>query len=218
MRYLKAVAEYKLYDEYMLSFLQDSVHDKEHIYRVLNMALEIAEDEENVDMDILVVSCLLHDIGRPEDRADPTKCHAAIGGEKAFHFLCNNGWSEDRAERVYECILQHRFRENNPPSSIESQILFDADKLDVTGAIGIARTLMYKGLLSEPLYTFKEDGTISYGDSDKKPSFLHEYKYKLENLYSKFYTDRGTQLAKERQKNATSFYDNLISELRGIYK
>lgn len=46
-----------------------------------------------------------------------------------------------------QCIKTHRYRTNNPPESLEAKILFDADKLDAAGAIGIARTLLYKGII-----------------------------------------------------------------------
>ena len=59
--------------------------------------------------------------------------------------------------------------------------MFDADKLDVTGAMGIARTLLYKGKVSEPLYSLLPDGTVSTGEDDTEPSFFQEYKYKLES-------------------------------------
>ena len=55
----------------MLASTSDSAHDREHIYRVLYNALAIARTEENVDYDILIAACLLHDVGRPEQFADP---------------------------------------------------------------------------------------------------------------------------------------------------
>lgn len=55
---------YLLWEAYMLSCMEDSAHDKEHIYRVLYMALDIARTEQNVNRDVLVCACLLHDIGR----------------------------------------------------------------------------------------------------------------------------------------------------------
>ncbi len=48
----------------MLSCMNDSAHDKEHIYRGLYTALDIAAYEQDVDYEILITACLLHDIGR----------------------------------------------------------------------------------------------------------------------------------------------------------
>ena len=209
---------YSLLENYMLSCMEDSAHDKEHVYRVLYYALEIASEEQNVDNDVLIAACLLHDIGRKEQFANSSLCHADIGGRKAYAFLIEHGFHTDFAEKVKHCIQTHRFRKDNTPQSTEAKILFDADKLDTTGAMGIARTLLYKGMVSEPLYSLLPDGLISTGENDPSPSFFHEYKYKLEKLYDNFYTARGTMLAKERQQIAADFYNCLYQEANLAYR
>lgn len=208
---------YNLLENYMLSCMEDSAHDKEHIYRVLYSALEIAKGHENVNYDILITACLLHDIGRKEQFADPRVCHAMAGSEKAFRFLTANGFSAEFAEQVRHCILTHRFRKATPPQTLEAKILFDADKLDVTGAIGIARTLMYKADMAEPLYHVLPSGEIADGTEDLGPSFFREYKFKLEKLYDKFYTTQGAELAQKRQAIAAAFYENLYREVNEGY-
>ncbi len=209
---------YTLLENFMLSCMDDSAHDKEHIYRVLYNALEIAGSEEHVDYDILITSCLLHDIGRKEQFEHPGQCHAVLGSRKAYDFLMEHGFGTAFAGQVGECILTHRFRKEAPPQSLEAKILFDADKLDVVGAIGIARTLIYKGIVSEPLYSLLPDGTVSTGEDDPKPSFFKEYKYKLENMYSHFFTGRATELAKKRRQIAVDFYNCLYQEASSSYK
>lgn len=210
--------DYELVENYMLSCMEDSAHDKEHFYRVLYHALDIAKTEEGVDFDILISACLLHDIGRKEQFTDPAVCHAAAGAEKAYAFLTAHGFAERFAGAVRDCIRTHRFRKCAPPQSIEAKILFDADKVDVTGAVGIARTLVYKGEVAEPLYTLREDGRVSDGTGDGQPSFLQEYKYKLEGIYSHFYTARGAEMAEERKEAAAAFYRALYREADMAYK
>lgn len=209
---------YLLLENYMLSCMNDSAHDKEHVYRVLYTALDIAQTLQDVDYDILICSCLLHDIGRKEQFENPAVCHAEAGADKARHFLIQNNFPNEFAEHVSQCILAHRYRNDNPPQSIEAQILFDADKVDVCGTLGIARTLFYKGQVSEPLYSLLPDGQVSDGTDDTKPSFLQEYKYKLENIYSHFFTARGAAIAKERQASAVSFYRSMLQEIKPIYQ
>ena len=204
---------FALMEKYMLSSMEDSAHDAQHIYRVLYNALQIAQNEEKVDYDILITACLLHDIGRKEQFADPTLCHAAVGAEKAQNFLIEQGYGMDFAEAVAHCIRTHRFRKAMQPQTIEAKILFDADKLDVTGAIGIARTLMYKADMAEPLYHVLPDGRISDGSEDIGPSFFREYKFKLEKMYDRFYTKTGARLARQRQKIAADFYESLYREV-----
>lgn len=207
---------YRRIEAYMRGCMSDSAHDCEHVRRVLYTALDIAAHEsEPVDFDILTAACLLHDIGRQEQFADPRLCHAAVGAEKARLYLLENGFTEAFAAAVAACIRTHRFRSDSPPLSIEAKILFDADRLDVTGAIGIARTLFYQGQVGDPLYTLRPDGRISDGSGDARPSFFREYKFKLERLYTKFYTGRGAALAAERQAAAAAFYRSLLNEVRG---
>ena len=204
---------YKIIEEYMLGCTENSAHDKEHIYRVLNNAFLIAKEEAIVDYDILIVSCLLHDVGRIDQMKNPKLCHAAVGSEKAKKFLLENGYSKTFAETVADCILAHRFRKNMPPQTLEAKILFDADKLDVVGALGIARTLAYQGALGAPLYTKLPDGSVSDGTGDVPYSFFREYKFKLENIYDRFYTRKGRELALSRRLAAEAFYSSLYDEV-----
>lgn len=209
---------YHILENFMLSCMEDSAHDKEHIYRVLHGALQIAQDEMGVDYDVLIAACLLHDIGRKEQFKNPKLCHAEVGSEKAYRFLTEQGFSQDFAEKVRHCILTHRFRKSRQPQTLEAKILFDADKLDVTGAIGIARSLMYKGTVEEPLYRLLPDGRISDGERDSEPSFFREYKFKLEKLYDRFYTAKGREMAEKRRLAAVSFYENLFREVSDGYE
>ncbi len=209
---------YELLQGYMLRSMSDSAHDQEHVYRVLYNALEIAGAENNVDYDVLIAACLLHDVGRREQLENPSLCHAEVGSRKACEFLLENGFSSSFANKVAECILTHRFRRNNPPKSLEAKILFDADKLDVTGAMGIARTLVYRGTVSEPLYLVLPDGQVSTGEDDPVHTFFREYKFKLEGLYDRFYTETGRRMAASRQKVAQDFYKSLYQEASSAYE
>ncbi len=202
----------------MLACMKDSAHDKEHIYRVLYVALDIAQYEGYIDEDVLIAACLLHDIGREEQNENPAVCHALAGGEKAYTFLTSNGWKEDRAQHVKACIASHRYRTDLQPQSIEAKIVFDADKIDATGTLGIARTILFRGDGVEPLYSFLPDGSVSDGSHTLEPSFFQEYKFKLEKLYDKFYTKRGVEIAKERQHSAIAFYDSMLEEVQSSYQ
>ena len=209
---------YLLLENYMKSCMGDSAHDKEHVYRVLYTALDIAQEEGNVDYDILITACLLHDIGRKEQFENPKCCHAQVGAQKAFDFLINHNFDEAFAEAVRDCIQTHRYRRNNLPQTKEAKILFDADKLDACGAIGIARTLIYKGRVEEPLYSLDAEGKVSDGSGDDTPSFFQEYKYKLENIYDHFFTKCGAKLARMRQAAAVAFYDSMLAEVKASYE
>lgn len=208
---------FTLLENYMCSCMEDCAHDKDHIYRVLYHALDIAKTESNVNYDVLICACLLHDIGRKEQYENPALCHAVIGGEKAYEFLIHNHFDPQFALHVQKCIETHRYRSSNPPQTIEVKILFDADKLDATGAMGIARTLLYQGIVSDPLYTLNPDGSVADGTMDSAPSFFHEYKYKLEKLYGRFYSARAKSIAAQHQASAIDFYNSLLCEVTSTY-
>ncbi|MDR2649226.1 MAG: HD domain-containing protein [Clostridiales bacterium] len=203
----------------MLSQMQDSAHDRHHIYRVLNSALDISNYETAVDLDVLIAACLLHDIGRERQFANLNLCHAQIGGDIAYEYLISRKWDEAKAIHVKKCISSHRYRRDNPPETIEAKILFDADKLDASGAIGIARTLIYEGQVSEPLYLLDDNENIIVdGGGAEISSFFQEYNYKLKKLYNAFNTERAKEIAIVRQKTAVDFYDGLFNEVSQNYK
>jgi len=205
---------YQEYKEYMLSQMSDSAHDCQHVYRVLYIALDIAEGENDIDMDVLISACLFHDIGRQKQFDDPRLCHAAEGGNMAFNYLKNKGWNEVRANHVRECIRTHRYRAGKQPESIEAKILYDADKIDVSGAVGIARTILYNGQTNEPLYVVDDEERVIYENGD---SFIQEYNYKLKDIYDKLLTKRGSEIALQRQEAAVDFYECMLDEIETTY-
>ncbi|HOO27197.1 MAG TPA: HD domain-containing protein [Lachnospiraceae bacterium] len=198
---------------YMEQLTKDAAHDREHIYRVVNMALDIAKTEMLIDMEILLTACILHDIGREKQFENPKLCHAREGAKMAYKFLREKGVSPEEAIKVKACIETHRFRSERQPESIEAKILFDADTLDVTGALGIARSLLYEGRMGIPLYHVDSRGSIIDGKDDYQDSFLKEYDYKLFNVYNRLYTKRGKEIAQERKKLTTAFYEELYREI-----
>ena len=73
----------------MLSCMGDTAHDREHIYRVLYQAMELAKGEAGVDYEVLTAACLLHDIGRKEQYEDPSVCHAAAKSTSSYTLRFN---------------------------------------------------------------------------------------------------------------------------------
>ena len=205
---------YHTIEKYMLSFMKDAAHDPMHIYRVLYQALQIAKGYPEVNQDILIASCLLHDIGRMKQFQNPRLCHAEEGGKMAYEIMRSLGWNEKDCKHIQECITTHRFRTDRQPESIEAKILFDADKLDVTGALGISRTLLYKGQAGEPLYAVDAEKRIYDGKDRNEPeSFLKEYHFKLSRLYETFYTPEAFETARRRKEITVMFYHELMDEI-----
>ena len=209
--------DYNEIEGYMHQCMNDSAHDCQHIYRVLYHALEISESYD-LDMDVLVAAALLHDIGRDAQFRDSKVDHAIEGANMAYDYLIELGWSRVQDIHVKECIMTHRFRSNNPPKSMEAKIIFDADKLDVTGAIGIARTIAYKGVVAQPMYSVGEDGQVLSGDGPEVPSFFREYHFKLKKLYNRFYTDEAHEMAVLREKTSQAFYQAIYDEMSETHR
>lgn len=207
-------SEYAAIERHMHAHMKDAAHDRLHVYRVLYGALDIAASEPDVDADALIAACLLHDIGREAQSRDPSLCHARVGADMARAFLLSIGRSRADADAVADAVRTHRYRADEPPRSIEAKILFDADKLDATGAMGVARTLIYGGQTDEPLYALNVDGApILDGGGAEHTTFLQEFNWKLRGLYSGFHTRRAAEIAREREAAAIRFYDGLLVEI-----
>jgi uncharacterized protein len=165
-------------------------------------------------MTILIAAALLHDIGREYQLKHKGSDHALIGAQIAFDFLVSIGWSIDDSHHVKGCITTHRFRNNSIPETIEAKILYDADKLDVIGSLGIARTLLYNGATARPLYSVDSCGHVVDGHKDTNESFFSEFNVKLNNVHTRLFTDHAKKIATERIAAATAFYDNLYSTVK----
>jgi len=118
------------------------------------------------------------------------------------------------------CILSHRYRNNHKPETIEAKVLFDADKLDSIGAIGIGRGFLFAGSSgSNCLYTGKEKQLVKSGSEysyTNQDSALLEYYFKLVKVKSKILTNMGKQIAKERHKYMVNFFKKFESEIKGL--
>jgi uncharacterized protein len=206
----------------------DPSHDFLHVMRVYNLCLEIAKYEQNVDLEVLKVAALLHDIARLKEDFDNTRKidHAIEGAKMAESILARFNFSKEKIERVKECIISHRFRGNKEPETIEAKILFDADKLDVIGATGIARTFISVGMYKQKIYRdidideyIKEnlEGAKRNGKiiDLRKHSPNLEFETKFKYIPQKLYTKRGRELAKERIKYMEEFFERLKREING---
>ncbi|MEL7648797.1 MAG: HD domain-containing protein [Sedimentibacter sp.] len=200
-----------------------SAHNLDHVMRVYNVCLMIAEYEDNVDLDILIPAALLHDIARVEESEDNTGVidHAVLGSEIAGGILTDLGYDEEMVGKIKHCISSHRFRTGNEPQTIEARILFDSDKLDSIGAVGIARTFMLGGQCGQSLESNNsisdylcentaENGRIK--DMSKHNPII-EYEVKLKNIPDKLYTKKAKEIGAERIEFMDTFFNRLKNEL-----
>lgn len=198
----------------------DPVHGFDHILRVYRMAEKLAIAEGG-DIEIVRAAALLHDAegsatgGGEEGRLN----HHQVSADFARQVLEAEGWPEERIAAVLHCIRAHRFRdESENPQTLEARILFDADKLDVIGAIGVARTIAYDVVVGQPIYSPPSDRFVRTGERepDEPHSSYHEYLFKLRKIKERLHTKTARELAEERHRFLMEFFERLADEDRGL--
>lgn len=197
----------------------DGSHDWSHIERVYNSAIKIAK-EENANLDVVKIAVYLHDIGRNDEIKSRGKiCHAEKGAEIAKKMLSKYDIDEKLIENIIHCILSHRNRNNYKPKTIEAKIIFDADKLDSIGAVGIARDFLFAGIYNAPLYTGREKEILKNADNyayTRDDTALLEYYYKLSKIKDKIITKTAKKIAQDRHNYMKEFFERFNKEIKGI--
>lgn len=189
-------------------------HGPDHTERVLQNALAIGR-RMGARLDILTPAALLHDIGRnAESRSHGGVCHAEVGADMAGPILRELGWSEDDQAAVCHCIRSHRFRGSTEPESLEAQILFDADKLDSIGAVGIGRAFLFAGQIGAKLHNAELDheNTAAYSGED---TAYREFQVKMSKVRGQMLTTIGRKIARKRHEFMEIFFAELNLEIYG---
>jgi len=203
-----------------------SAHNFDHVMRVYNLALHLAENE-NVDLDVIKTASLLHDIGGKKEVDDSTgkTDHAIEGAKMAEPILNNLGYSKDKIKHIQNCIISHRYRTENKPQTLEAKIVFDADKLETVGAVGIARAFVWVGRNNAHIYRktdineYAEEnlgGKINGRIQDKtKHSPQINWETKDKYILNYLYTKKAKQIAKDRVIFSEIFFKRLEGEIDG---
>jgi uncharacterized protein len=189
-------------------------HDWDHTQRVYELCLRIGR-KERADLEILKLAALLHDIGREEeDRTNGRVCHAEKSAELARRILRKHGIVKERSAGVVRCIETHRFRGRCVPDSLEGKILFDADKLDSIGAVGIGRAFLFAGEVGARLHdpNIRVEKTRPYTRED---TAYREFLVKLSKIKDRIFTREGRRIARERHRFMAEYFDRLNRETAG---
>lgn len=199
---------------------EGSGHDWWHVYRVWRNAKNIGK-QEKADMFVAELGALLHDI------AD-YKLHGGddnIGPKVARKWLEKQNVDEEDICHVCEIIrityydinFQKNFLKNKIKTK-EAAIVWDADKLDASGAMGIARVFAYGGSKGREIYN--PDIKIAKYNSFKEyknqtsTSINHFYE-KLLLLKGLMNTKTGKKMAEERHKFLKQYLDRFFKEWNG---
>lgn len=191
-------------------------HDWFHIERVYKNSLLIAKDE-NCDLLAVQLGALLHDI------AD-SKFHNGdenVGPKTARTFLEKQQVEENIIQNVIDIIENISFKGGNfnkKFTSIELEIVQDADRLDAIGAIGIARTFNYGGFKNRAIYDPNTPPNLKMTKEEYKnsesPTLNHFYE-KLLLLKDKMNTQTGKKIAEKRHKFMQLFLEEFYAEWNG---
>lgn len=193
----------------------DSAHDFDHVLRVTNLATHIAA-AERADVTVVRLAALLHDVSI---KGSGRRAHHLAAADFAGEWLSARGLGIERTRNVVHCIEAHRFRDRTvQPATLEAQCLYDADKLDSIGAIGVARVFAYAGAHNNRLWT---ESWRSVPPIDQKPGSadytpVHEYVYKLQRVLATLYTATARTLGERRHAFMCAFFDQLDTEMRGL--
>jgi uncharacterized protein len=207
--------------------VDDPVHGFDHVQRVYRLAETIALSE-GADLEIVRAAVLLHDVDvdsisesdfqNSEKAGNRRENHQHSSADFAQQILSQEGWVEGRISAVRHCILSHRFRDRDrQPQTLEARVLFDADKLDAIGAVGVARAIAYAVRAGHPAFAVPSQSFINTGQLEpgEPHSAYHEYLFKLRKLKSSLSTATGIRLAESRHQVMQSYFESLDSEMRG---
>jgi uncharacterized protein len=189
-------------------------HDITHTLRVRDLCLYISSIEGG-DPEILEASALLHDIGRPTELKDPGTDHAASSAQLSPGILGRAGFPAQKIPAVVYAIANHRYSSGVIADSLEARILQDADRLDISGAVGAAMTFAYSGAYNHRLYHI-DDPLASQRKPDGNEYALDHILTKLMLLPGSMHTGTARGMAEERNRFLQTFVDQFIHEINTV--
>lgn len=192
-------------------------HDWFHTERVFKNALLISKNE-NVDELVVALAALLHDIADSKfNDGDET-----VGPVTARQFLFEQNLDGKVIDHVVAIIenmsFKNSFDKGKNFTSLELQVVQDADRLDAIGAIGIARCFNYGGFKNRAIYNPEIEPKLNMTKSEYKnsdaPTINHFYE-KLLLLKDKMNTKTGKQIATKRHNYINGFLEQFYAEWNG---
>jgi len=193
-----------------------SGHDWWHIHRVTKIAMQIG-CKEKADLFIIELGAMLHDLGDFKfHNGDHT-----VGPKMVKEWLQNMNTDIDTINKVVTIVNEISYKGadvETPMSTLEGEIVQDADRLDAMGAIGVARTFAYGGSKGREIYNpdvkpEQHDNFEDYKNS-KAPTINHFYE-KLLLLKDRMNTKTAENLADKRHEFMKEYLDQFYKEWEG---
>ncbi len=200
---------------------EDAAHDYDHIVRVMALS-DTIQAREGGDLTTIWAAVALHDIGQGRERRYGGD-HAFIGATMAAELLTGTPFPQDAIPAVQQAIRDHRMTGRATPQSLEGRILYDADKLDSLGAIGIGRLYCITGRYNQKVYSPVPDDVVKPVDPllvrqlRRRPDYSPSIEFHLlfSNLPERMTTKTGRELARERYAYMEGFFRRLQQEVEG---
>lgn len=201
--------------EFVKKTLKDAEwgHDWFHIYRVWNNSKNIWENE-NVDMLVVELGALLHDIADYKFY----NWNEEVWPRIAREFLNTLSVDKNIVEHVENIILNISFKWwkfKQSFNSPELDVVQDADRLDALWAIWVARAFSYWWYdwrkIYDPFIKPKFNMSVEEYKNNKSSSINHFYE-KLLLLKDKMNTESGKKIAEKRHKFMEEYLEQFFNE------
>lgn len=188
----KIIEETKKYSKQMS--IKDLHHGFEHAQRVRNYALLLTKNQK-ADKKVIEIASYLHDIGRGHEKEE---YHTQTSANLAKTFLKTQNLPPEKIQKIIHCIETHSRKKihRKSPQTIEAKILYDADGLEMIGAVGLLRTAL----------------SAQVQNKDWK-HVLEKAKWRL-RIKDDFLTQKAKNIAKQRQNLLKDFIKQLTLELK----
>lgn len=201
---------------------EDAAHDYDHLMRVMALADRI-QASEGGDLPTIWAAVALHDIGQERERRYGGD-HALIGAELAAELLKDTSFPQHSIPAVQQAIREHRMTGGAIPQTLEGRILYDADKIDCLGAIGIGRLYCITGRYNQKVYSPIPDDIVEPIDPlvirslRRRPDYSPSIEFQLlfGDLPERMTTSTGRELARERFAYMQEFFTRLRQEVEGV--
>jgi uncharacterized protein len=199
----------------------DASHDYDHLVRVMALA-DTIQAREGGDLPTIWAAVAFHDIGQERERRHGGD-HALIGAEMAADLLSHTVFPQQTIPAVQQAIREHRMTGGKIPTTLEGRVLYDADKIDCLGAIGIGRLFCITGRYNQKIYSSLPNDIVTPVDPlvvrqlRRRPDYSPAIEFQLlfGELPERMTTATGKELAQERYTYMKEFFQRLRQEVEG---
>lgn len=194
----------------------DSAHDITHIERVVQVAKTLCE-QEHAKIEVVLPAAWLHDcVAMAKNHPDRAKA-STMAADKALSFLHSIHYDSRYFDAIHHAIVAHSFSANVTPTTLEAQIVQDADRMDALGAVGVSRCMKVGGAICRGLY-HPQDPFCKNRQADDSKYTLDHFFVKLLHIGQSMNTASARYEANKRTQYMHDFLRQLGEEIGIAYE